>query len=171
LALKSAARIAKTVETSPDAVSLYAPPAPRPKVLPLTKFYAELLGPQLAQKIVDAAEKGRPLETAQAIKLTPEGSCGCALSQPSNEVYGILGWWNGGPQEQKVDFSQLTRITAMGAVLRDEGNFSTAPTPGGLDFVRQAQHHNVAVDLGIYRRNWVGLDRTTQGRLCQAQRR
>ncbi len=171
LALKSAARVAKTAETSSDAVSPYALPAARPKELPLTRFYAELLGPQLAQKIVDAAEKGRPLETAQAIKLTPADNCGCAVSRPSDEVYGILGWWNGGPKEQEVDFSQLTRITAMGAVLRDEGDFSTAPTPGRLDFVRQAQRHNVAVDLGIYRRNWVGLADWTEQRRADFVRR
>jgi len=58
-----------------------------------------------------------------------------------------------------VDFSVYTRLSYMGAVLSNSGNWARPPGWDGQasGFAREAQRHGTRMDLVLYRRDWSSL--------------
>ncbi|HUG25455.1 putative Ig domain-containing protein, partial [Piscinibacter sp.] len=159
----SAAKARRTVFPAPAAaVSL----VPGTDALPLHQFYAELMPPDLLEAVVAQATQHHPLGNATEIAWTGDG-CGCVTPMPGDQVYGFFPFWHASEEAQALDFSLFARISAMGAVLNDDGVYSLPAKwlEAAPRFVREARRHGTGVDLVIYRRDWRQLLALPEARL------
>lgn len=166
----TASKARRTVFPSPAAAA--AAPQPRIDALPLHQFYAELMPPDLLELVIAEATLHHPL--GDAIELAWSGNgCGCVVPMPGDQVYGFFPFWHATKDVQAVDFSLFSRISAMGAVLNDDGAYGLPAhwresAPG---FVQEARRHGTKLDLVIYRRDWGALLALPEARLSAFSRR
>ncbi|MDP3084831.1 MAG: hypothetical protein Q8N44_14240 [Rubrivivax sp.] len=130
-------------------------------------LYRQLMPGSLRETVVARALKLHPLQQPMATQWTAAADCGCAPDSSRSDVHAFASYWGSVAQQQdaapaakpvtrEVDFSLMTRMSHVGAVLSDEADFDfPAPVRNqGLDLVRVARRHNAQVDLVIYRGRW-----------------
>ena len=128
--------------------------------LTLAKFHALLMTSQREDEIVAKAVKRHPLSGLAPLQLEAQAGCGCNLSQPTDEAYGLMPYWRAQAEPMPVDFSLFTRVGFLGAVLQGDGSIGTSYAslmPRGLAFVRTAHKHATRVDLVLHGRDWAFL--------------
>ena len=128
--------------------------------LTLAQFHTQLMTPQWEDQIVAKAVKPHALTDLKPLLLQAKTECGCNLSLPTDEAYGLLAYWHAQPDPLQIDFSLFTRIGFLGAVLQEDGSVGTSYASlnsRGLGFVRTAQKHATRVDLVIHGRDWAFL--------------
>lgn len=133
-------------------------PVPAKGGVPLRSFFDGLLPAATRDEVVALAEKRHPFGDAKPLRLTGDG-CGCSTPRNENEVLGFLPYWLAGEAPLSVDFSVYTRLSYMGAVLSNSGNWARPPGWDGQasGFAREAQRHGTRLDLVLYRRDWSSL--------------
>jgi hypothetical protein len=159
----TAAKGRRTVFPAPAAAAGLEPGI---DALPLHQFYAELMPPDLLEEVVTQATQHHPLGDAAEIAWSGNG-CGCVTPMPGDQVYGFFPFWHASKEVQTLDFSLFARISAMGAVLNDDGVYSLPARwrESAPRFVREARRHGTRVDLVIYRRDWRQLLALPEARL------
>lgn len=112
---------------------------------------------QQVQQVLAAAQDSLPQRPAWPLNLQAKEGCLCVPADPSKEVQGMLGWWQGDARPQRVDFALFNRLTLMTAALREDGSLWQADVPGLLSSLRAARSRGTAVDLGVIRQGAAGL--------------
>ena len=168
MALKQQLTVDTQCPPLPPVSAASAPAARKPVATPaaatavgslsLREFYDNLLPDALRADIVRAAEKRHPFGEAKPLRLNGAG-CGCTPQRVDNEVIGFVPYWLATEAPLAVDFSLFTRLSYMGVVLADSGNWVLPPGWDGQagGFARETRRHGTRVDLVLYRRDWASL--------------
>lgn len=167
MALKQQLTVDAQCPPLPQASAASAPAARKPAAAPaatavgslsLREFYDNLLPDALRADIVRAAEKRHPFGDAKPLRLNGAG-CGCTPQHVDNEVIGFVPYWLATEAPLAVDFSLFSRLSYMGVVLGDSGNWVLPPGWDGQagGFARETRRHGTRVDLVLYRRDWASL--------------
>lgn len=151
--------------TAATAANAEIAPAAKPASKPgaafktLAAFHDELLPADWQNWVLDATTWRHPLNEAKPLLWAGAPRCGCMAVASTDEVYGLFAYWHATQAQQAVQFNQFSRISYLGALLKDDGSYTLSSTysPEGPAFVRKAQRHNTKIDLTLYRRDWSWL--------------
>jgi hypothetical protein len=117
-------------------------------------------------RTVIAEQAKKQLESGDTSKeiIWSGDSCGCVLDFAEEVVYGFYPFWMADGNEQKLNFSVLSRIGYFAVVFDPETDFwekshwKTTEKNKPPDFLREARKYKTKVDLVIYISKWGNYD-------------
>ncbi|MCV2363933.1 putative Ig domain-containing protein [Paucibacter sp. DJ1R-11] len=117
-----------------------------------------IMPPELRAWLVERSGRKYPLSFDKKINWDGAG-CGCVQDEIGSQIYGFFPEWWSSDKAQQVDFSRLHRISVFGLAINDDGSLAVPEhaMQGATDFVRQARVHGTALDLTLYRNDWLFL--------------